>query len=356
MRTLLSLLLCIFAGTAAAETVTIEASQDNTLYESTQGALSNGAGTRLFTGLTSSNGVRRAVFAFKDLSAIPAGSTIKSVKLHMYVSRQNSDPTMTNLLRLESDWGEGTSDASGPEGGGAPATTGDATWNHTFFDNMLWSTPGGDFNQASRAQLELGDVGPYTWDSTATMVADVQDWLDNPQNNFGWILLADETVGSARRIISREGSDSSQRPRIEVEYDSGSTGPAPGPAPGSDFSGPWFDPDSDGEGFLVFNTPAGWLIYYFGYSADGERLWLVSNLLVIENLAWEQEYTFNMLVGEPGTFDMPTPSDELEEWGTLNVSLDNCVSGIFVLDGEDGLKIYDAEKIVGIETTSCSDQ
>ena len=221
---------------------------------------------------------------------------------------------------------------------------------------MLWNTPGGDFSQAPRAQLMVGEVGDYTWGSTATMVADVQDWLDNPAGNFGWILLANENEISARRFNSRNSVDATRRPRIEVEYEGDPSGPAPGPAPGSDFSGPWFDPDSDGEGFLVFNTPAGWLIYYFGYSADGDRLWLVSNLLVIENLEFGREYTFNMLVGTPGSFDMPTPSDQLEDWGTLKMSLDDCGSGLFMLDGADGMKDYDAVKIVGIETTSCSVQ
>lgn len=345
------LLFSIFTGTALAETVTIEASQDNTLFESSQGALSNGAGTHIFSGQTNGQGVRRAVVAFKDLSAIPVGATINSATLHVYLNKENSAATMINLLRLQSDWGEGASDASGAEGQGAPAQTGDATWNHTFFDNMTWNTPGGDFSQAPRDQVMTSGLGPMVFGSTAAMIGDVQDWLDNPTGNFGWILQANETVVSAKRFTSREGGQESRRPRLEIEYTMDAD---PAPVPGSDFSGPWFDPDSDGEGYLVFNTPAGWLIYFFGYSTDGDRLWLVSNLLDIENLMLGQAYDFTMLVGTPGSFEMPTPSADLETWGSLQVYLADCVSGVFVLEGLDGKKTSNVTKLIGIEGSSCA--
>ena len=80
MHIFVIILLSIFTGTTLAETVTIEASQDNTLYESSQGVLSNGSGTFIFSGQTDGAGLRRAVVAFKDLSAIPSGATITSVK------------------------------------------------------------------------------------------------------------------------------------------------------------------------------------------------------------------------------------------------------------------------------------
>ncbi len=352
MRILSILGCCFLSASVFAETAIIDPTQDNTLYESSQGALSNGAGQFLFAGQTVSAGARRAVIAFKDLSEIPQGATIDSVRLHLWQSNENSPATVLRVYRLEADWGEGTSNASGAEGMGAAATTGDATWNHRFFDNMTWASAGGDFSNTASAQINVDNNGPYVIESTAALVADVQNWLENPDSNFGWILLANEDATSARRFNSREHSNLDQRPMLEVEYSSGSIGPAPG----SDWSGPWFDPTLDGEGYLVFVTPAGWLIYFFGYSADGQRLWLVSNIVPIDQVEFGMAYEFSMLVGTPGSFEQPTPSSQLIAWGTLQVILNGCFTGVFTLDGTDGMKVSNAQKIVGVDTTSCSEQ
>src|SRR5207237_1956163 len=56
-------------------TITLTPSKDNTLYESTVGDVSNGAGTFFFVGQTNGSAARRGVMAF-NLAAIPAGSQI----------------------------------------------------------------------------------------------------------------------------------------------------------------------------------------------------------------------------------------------------------------------------------------
>lgn len=348
MRLFVIIVCGFLSGSVFAETVLLEPTQDNTLYQSEMGALSNGKGEFLFAGRTESFGLRRAVLAFKDLDSIPAGATVQSVRLHLFMSKEDSPETTVRVFRLTADWGEGTSDANGPEGGGIAATTGDATWDHRFFDNMLWSNPGGDFAGAPSAQIAIDKFGDYTVESTSALVADVQSWLDNPAGNFGWILLAAEDVKSARRFNSRENGNPDRRPMLEIEY---STSGSPGAS--GDFSGPWYDPTLDGEGYLIFKTPVGWLIYFFGYSADGDRLWLVSNIISIDELILGQEYEFSMLVGTPGSFSMPTPSDQLIAWGILKILLLDCVSGVFTLDGADGLKVANVIKVIGVEGTSC---
>lgn len=349
MRIFIILICSLFSSWAQAITVVVEPTQDNTLYESSQGALSNGSGDFIFAGSTGAAELRRAVVAFKDLNEIPDGAIITSVRFHLFLSRENSPATTLRLARLESDWGEGASDATGYEGAGAQAKSGDATWNHTFFDDETWDTPGGDFKDDDSAQIAVDGVGGYVFESTSEMVADVQHWLDNPDENFGWILLADEENTSARRFYSREHQNVDDRPLMQIEYTIGSGGTA-----GPDWSGPWFDPENDGEGFLIYNTPAGWLIYYFGYSTDEDRLWLVSNLVVIGDLEFGKKYEFSMLVGEPGSFAVPTPSSELRPWGTLEISMTDCESGVFILDGIDGVKKSNVTKLIGVEGTHCS--
>jgi hypothetical protein len=335
----------MFSASATAGTVYIQASQDNTLYEDPMGLLSNGAGEHLFTGLSGNQEKRRAVVAFRDLSAIPDGAVIQSVRLHLILSRENSDPTTVNLLRLNSDWGEGGSDAEGNEGGGAEAESGDATWIHRFWKEVTWNNPGGDFAEVASAQLEVDSVAAYTFGSTDAMENDLRDWLDQPEVNFGWILIADEDANTSKRFDSRENSDAANRPLLEVSF---TTTGSP-----FDFSGIWWDSTKDGEGYNVYKTPFGWLIYFFGYSAAGEFLWITSDLVQLDELIFGQAIEFPMLIGVPGSFENPSPSAQLQPYGSLTVIFSGCDEGVFTLDGLDGVKVSNVIKLAGVEDTTC---
>ena len=210
-------LACAAAG-ASADVVEIEASKDNTLYEDVAGTLSNGAGDHFFVGVTAMDFIRRGLLAF-DVSAVPEGSTITSVTLTLNMSQTIVGPQTIELHRASADWGEGASHAKGQEGGGADALLGDATWLHTFFDTDFWTTPGGDFNPVASGSTVVDFNGPYTWDSTPEMVADVQDWLDDPSINFGWILTGDETtLPTAKRFDTRENPLPNTNPLLTVEF------------------------------------------------------------------------------------------------------------------------------------------
>ncbi len=231
----------LVAGSAAAESVTIEPSKDNTIYE--EGDLSNGKGQYLFVGRTSSvggNSRRRALLAFDVAGSVPAGATIDSTSLTLFVSKSapGSASLQVSLYRLTRDWGEGASDAATVmpmEGRGAPAEASDATWTFAMFDTEQWSTPGGDFVADASATQTLMGAGfpppaPYTWNSAA-MTADVQAWLDSPESNFGWIMIGDEsTETTARQLLSRDSNVASFHPMLTIEFSGGAT-PTPTPTP-----------------------------------------------------------------------------------------------------------------------------
>ncbi|HET9233640.1 MAG TPA: DNRLRE domain-containing protein, partial [Candidatus Eisenbacteria bacterium] len=206
---------------AEATTVTIGASSDNTMYAE-DGARSNGAGNYVFTGATDDGFARRALMRF-DLSAIPAGSTINSVSLRLYCSRakQNTAYT-TSLHRVLADWGEGTSHATGEEGQGAPATTNDATWTHRLYPATTWTTPGGNYVAGASASTGVGQNGQFfTW-SAAGMIADVQAWVDGAAPNYGWLLIGQEgQPRSSKRFDSRQGTDTTRRPVLTIDYTAG---------------------------------------------------------------------------------------------------------------------------------------
>ncbi|MEZ5974569.1 MAG: hypothetical protein R3E96_06925, partial [Planctomycetota bacterium] len=123
-----------------------------------------------------------------------------------------------DLHRVSQAWGEGNSNAGTPGGGGTIAQTGDATWLHTFYNASFWTTPGGDFDPSPSASVVLVNYGRKQIASSGT-AADVQDWLDNPAGNFGWV-LKDRVEGnsSAVAISSREDTFPNSAPTLVIEF------------------------------------------------------------------------------------------------------------------------------------------
>jgi spore coat protein A len=204
----------------SADVDTVGAEKDNTLYQKNDGSLSNGLGEHFFAGRTDQSDEdsrRRGVVAF-DLSTIPAGSTINSVTLTLRMSRTQAGPENVTVHRLLADWGEGTSAAGGNEGGGDSATTDDATWLHTFYDTQFWSSAGGDFQASPSDTTSVDGNGFYDW-SSAAMAADVQHWLDNPAQNYGWIVIGNESTNkTAKRFDSLQNTNESRRPALTIDF------------------------------------------------------------------------------------------------------------------------------------------
>jgi hypothetical protein len=199
------------------QTIVLTPSKDNTLYESSTGTLSNGAGVHLFAGATRLRSLRRALLAFDVASQVPPGSRITRVTLTLHVSLSIAGPQRAALHRVTADWGQGASDA-GPsnDGTGSAARTGDATWLHRFFPDQRWTAEGGDFNPAADATATARDS--VTWESSEAMIARVQGWLDQPATNFGWIVIGNETQSTtAKRFDSREVDPAATRPALTIE-------------------------------------------------------------------------------------------------------------------------------------------
>lgn len=217
-------------------TVDVQGGQDNTIYETDSGNLSNGMGQYLFAGRTGDDGgnrLRRALVRF-NLNSIPAGATAQNVDFTFTVDREpmngGAPPTTFTLHRMTADWGEGASDAPGSEGIGTIAQTGDATWLHSFFDTDFWNSEGGDFVGSASATMAVDNPGVYTFASNPSMLGDVQSWMDNPSTNFGWIILGGEGGSfNARRFASFQNPTAADRPTLTLTY-SPPAGPPPAPA------------------------------------------------------------------------------------------------------------------------------
>lgn len=221
----MSLVLALPAADAEADSAILPAARDATLYQPVPAQepeyAANGSGDHMFTGTTNDDLVRRAVIAFDIAGQIPAGSTIDSVALTLNVSRvpNPTDISLVTLHRVLAQWGEGASDAPGEEGEGQyPPAANDTTWLHRFYDHALWTAPGGDIVAGPSAGIMIGDEDVYTWGSTAGLVADVQQWLDQPGTNFGWIIVGEEAEAkTTKRFDSRELGGNTQ-PQLVVNY------------------------------------------------------------------------------------------------------------------------------------------
>jgi len=224
--------LVVLSDLVPAQTVQLTTSKDNTLFQpDLAGDRSSGIGPQVFAGRVGGFGggvgLRRGVLAFDVAGSVPAGATITSATLTLQCSHvpiaDASNTRTQRLRRASANWGEGTSDAGINGGTGAAPTAGDATWNHTFYPGSLWGTPGGDFSATVSSSVGVTGTGPYVFPSTPQLVADVQDMLDNPGTNFGWVLSGEEvTAGTARAFDSREAPTyplfNGVAPVLEVTY------------------------------------------------------------------------------------------------------------------------------------------
>ncbi|MAB81016.1 MAG: hypothetical protein CMJ89_16845 [Planctomycetes bacterium] len=206
-------------ATAGTTELFIQASKDNTLYESVTGEVSNGLGIYVFSGRTGPMGgtaIRRAALAFDVAASIPGAATIVSASLDVYCSRSNGGSQAANLQRLVSDWGEGISNAGDPGGSGTTSETGDATWLHTFYPSSFWTSAGGDLAPLTTATTNINLVGCYTFTS-AQLAADVLDMRDSPSANFGWVIRGNEAgSGTAKRFDSKDTNNPGTRPVLRV--------------------------------------------------------------------------------------------------------------------------------------------
>ena len=202
---------------------TLYPDKDNTLIESATGSFSNGKGPYLYVGRVGTQGdftLRRAVIRFNLEEVIPTNETILEGKLSFTVTRlQSNDVNTFSLHRLTTDWGEGTSMTEG--GIGASSTANDATWIHAAYPNVFWSKPGGDFMDTPSSTIDIGPTGKYIIENGPGLLEDLRFWHQNPQQNFGWILISneDETAFAVKQIGSREQDNHEIRPQLEVTHE-----------------------------------------------------------------------------------------------------------------------------------------
>ena len=165
---------------------------------STAPDINDGSSVLLTAGVGSDGlSTNRALFQF-DLSSIPTNATVSNAAVYLVGMTQPGFPTYFGLSVMLTNWSEAG-----------------VTWNSRSLSTP-WNAPGGqsgvDFLSYVSAATVLNGPG-FTnefvdngGDPDYGLAHDVQAWLSNPSQNFGWILAAiDETkAGSVITLNSRE--------------------------------------------------------------------------------------------------------------------------------------------------------
>jgi hypothetical protein len=202
-----------------------------------------------------------------------------------------------------------------------------------------------------------GKGDDYLVSGTGTNIVDGGPGRDELVYAFS-LDLAEIQTGESTSIRRTNGSVNDQVTGVEYAHFTNASMPLPTASESdieglSGIAGLWYDPALDGEGFNVITTPSGTVLFFYGYTANGQRLWLVSETFTAD-IGFEQVLDLAMYEGSGGTFDQPAPSSEaLSEWGRLNALFEACGSARLALSGKDGVKTTYQAKLAGITDADC---
>jgi hypothetical protein len=145
------------------------------------------------------------------------------------------------------------------------------------------------------------------------------------------------------------GTDVSPGTSVNLEVSAGSAPEEVGDIAG--LAGLWFDPAFDGEGYNVLvGADGSWFLYYYGWRANGQRLWLLSETLT-GPILFGKSTTLEMFIAKNGVFSDPDPT--LELWGEMIIIFDSCTAGRGQMQGDDGTKTTNIIKLLGIDDLDC---
>jgi hypothetical protein len=99
------------------------------------------------------------------------------------------------------------------------------------------------------------------------------------------------------------------------------------------FTGNWYNPETDGQGFQLQVLPNGEaLALWFTYDADGNQVWLIGNNRIVGN-----KVTMDMLRPKGARFGPAfNPDDvEMQPFGSVTLTFEDCNSGSVTWESDD---------------------
>ena len=154
-----------------------------------------------------------------DLSSIPAGSTIESASITVYVEDETDSATPGyDLYEMTQAWLEGTGNGS--------ATGDGATWNTYDGDNAWPNGAGGagDRGSTALANFAATSTGSYQVALNDAGETVLENWINTPVSNMGFMIHAGEE-DNGLDFTTKEGSTVANRPKLTIAYCSAPTTP-----------------------------------------------------------------------------------------------------------------------------------
>lgn len=200
-------LAALTATASQAAVIILEASESAMIHEYLNSGYPNA--TSLEVGPDANDFIFRSLISF-DLSSIPDNAVITSASLTLRTRHNRTGTQVTiSLHRITESWVNAEGDVSW--------TKRDASTN--------WSTPGGSYIATASSAL----TGTFTIAGADNIFTgledDVQLWLDNPSQNFGWMLInSGEESGLYPTYKNfyggyRPGEPASYPPTLTIEYE-----------------------------------------------------------------------------------------------------------------------------------------
>ena len=139
-----------------------------------------------------------------DISSLPSGAVATSASITVRVTNQSGNTY--NLYEALKSWNEAT-----------------ATWNTTD-GSTTWQSGGAqgalDRNSTSLGGISAGSTGDNTTTLNTDGVALINQWIDTPASNFGFV-LADATATNGLDFRSSAHSTANTRPILSITYELG---------------------------------------------------------------------------------------------------------------------------------------
>jgi hypothetical protein len=126
------------------------------------------------------------------------------------------------------------------------------------------------------------------------------------------------------------------------------------------YSGSWFNPDRDGEGFIVevLDRPGPYgegyeiVVFWFTYTQDGKQAWMVGTGAVVGRVA---EVEFEITRGASFGAGFHAEDVVRERWGDLRLEFLDCNQAHAQYAGEFGSGQLDLTRLSNIEGLGCED-